>query len=37
MTSFANQIDSNVAGYSRMGDIWNAGIQAVADAIPAPV
>lgn len=35
-SELSDNLHPNAAGYSRMGDIWNAGIKAVADSIPAP-
>ncbi|CAG5150008.1 uncharacterized protein ALTATR162_LOCUS2517 [Alternaria atra] len=36
LSELSDDLHPNAAGYSRMGDIWNAGIKAVADSIPAP-
>ncbi|KAI4693397.1 uncharacterized protein J4E88_001768 [Alternaria novae-zelandiae] len=35
-SELSDNLHPNVAGYARMGDIWNAGIKAVAGSIPAP-
>jgi len=35
-SELSDNLHPNAAGYSRMGDIWNAGIKAVAGSIPAP-
>ncbi|KAF3009613.1 hypothetical protein E8E13_006982 [Curvularia kusanoi] len=35
-SDLSDNLHPNAAGYAKMGDIWNAGIKAVADSIPAP-
>ncbi|KAL6154173.1 hypothetical protein ACJBU6_07455 [Exserohilum turcicum] len=36
LNELSDDLHPSAAGYARMGDIWYAGIKAVADSIPAP-